>query len=185
MFHSHDQANTITNSLHLWKTGPFLSAPRKGLFSMLDGIEDYGNKIRKNRFPYKSTSLIVSYNNISAFCLFLCKTVRLCNFRNGNKYKISKKFSRRSWQWRYCHANIASSAYTVCKVEEWKTNLMSLAILFHFLCAQHVWDINIFIIRSLRLCCWFTTLVVLSSVRCVLEFWCGLFWVVFVLQVEA
>ena len=28
-------------------------------------------------------------------------------------------------------------------VEEWKTNLMSLAILFHFLCAQHVLDINI------------------------------------------
>ena len=29
---------------------------------------------------------------------------------------------------------------------------MSLAILFHFLCAQHVSDINISIIRSLRLC---------------------------------
>ena len=27
-------------------------------------------------------------------------------------------------------------------VEEWKTNLMSLLILFHFLCAQHVSDIN-------------------------------------------
>ena len=27
-------------------------------------------------------------------------------------------------------------------VEEWKTNLMSLDILFHFLCAQHVSDIN-------------------------------------------
>ena len=27
-------------------------------------------------------------------------------------------------------------------VEEWKTNLMSLAILFHFLCAQHVSDIS-------------------------------------------
>ena len=26
--------------------------------------------------------------------------------------------------------------------EEWKANLMSLAILFHFLCAQHVSDIN-------------------------------------------
>jgi len=32
--------------------------------------------------------------------------------------------------------------------------LMSLAILFHFLCAQHVSDINISIIRSLRLCWW-------------------------------
>jgi len=30
---------------------------------------------------------------------------------------------------------------------------MSLAILFHLLCAQHVSDINISIFRSLRLCC--------------------------------
>ena len=37
-------------------------------------------------------------------------------------------------------------------VDERKTNLMSLAILFHLLCAQHVSDINISIIRSLRLC---------------------------------
>ena len=70
-------------------------------------------------------------------------------------------------------------------VEKWKTNLMSLAILFHFLCAQHVSDINISIFRSLRLCCWITTSVVLFSVRCVLDIWCGWFWVVFVLQAEA
>jgi len=50
---------------------------------------------------------------------------------------------------------------------------MSLAILFHFLCAQHVSYINISIIRSLRLLCWITTLVVLFLVRCVLEFRCG------------
>ena len=50
---------------------------------------------------------------------------------------------------------------------------MSLAILFHFLCTQHVSDINISIIRSLRLCCWITALVVLFSVRCVLEIWCS------------
>jgi len=30
-------------------------------------------------------------------------------------------------------------------VDVWKTNLMSLAILFHLLCAQHVSDIHIFI----------------------------------------
>jgi len=51
---------------------------------------------------------------------------------------------------------------------------MSLAILFHFLCAQHVSDINRSIIRSLRLFCWITTFVVLFLVRCVLEFRCGL-----------
>ena len=53
--------------------------------------------------------------------------------------------------------------------DEWKTNLMSLAILFHLLCAQHVSDINISIFWSLRLCWWITTSVVLFSVRCVLE----------------
>ena len=61
---------------------------------------------------------------------------------------------------------------------------MSLVILFNFLCAQHVSDINISIIRSLRLCCWITTSVVLFSVRCVLEIWCGWVWVVSVLQAE-
>ena len=40
-----------------------------------------------------------------------------------------------------------------------KTNLMSLAISFQFLCAQHVSDINISIIRSLWLFCRISTLV--------------------------
>jgi len=70
-------------------------------------------------------------------------------------------------------------------VEEKKTNLMSLAIIFHFLCAQHVSDINISIIRSLQLFCWITTSVVLFLVRCVLEFRCGWVGVVSVLQAEA
>jgi len=62
---------------------------------------------------------------------------------------------------------------------------MSLIILFHFLCAQHVSDINISITRSSRLLYWITTLVVLFLVRCVLEFRCGWFGVVSVLQAEA
>jgi len=61
---------------------------------------------------------------------------------------------------------------------------MSLAILFH-LCAQHVSDINISIIRSLRLFCWITTLVVLFFVQCVLQFRCGWVGAVSVLQAEA
>jgi len=61
---------------------------------------------------------------------------------------------------------------------------MSLAVLFHFLCTQHVSDINISIIRSLRLCCWITTSVVLFLVRCVLEIWCGCVGVVSVLRAE-
>jgi len=62
---------------------------------------------------------------------------------------------------------------------------MSLVILFHFLCTQHVSDINIAIIRSLRLFCWITTLVVLFLVRCVLKFRCGWLGVVSVLQAAA
>jgi len=62
---------------------------------------------------------------------------------------------------------------------------MSLANLFQFLCAQHVSDLNISIIRSLRLFCWVTTFVVLFLVRCVLEFRCGWLGVVSVLQAEA
>jgi len=59
---------------------------------------------------------------------------------------------------------------------------MSLAILFHFLCAQHVSDINIPVIKSLRLCCWITTSVVLFLVLSFLEISCGWFWVVSVFQ---
>jgi len=46
-------------------------------------------------------------------------------------------------------------------------------------------DINIPIIRSLRLFCWITTLVVLFLVRCVLEFRCVWVGVVSVLRAEA
>ena len=71
------------------------------------------------------------------------------------------------------HSEQTSISYvywTVHHCDSWriKTNLMSHAILFHFLCAQHVSDINISIIRSLRLFCWITTLVVLFLVLCVL-----------------
>jgi len=62
---------------------------------------------------------------------------------------------------------------------------MSFAILFHFLCVQHVSDINISIIRSLRLFCRISTLVVLFLVRCVLEIRSGWVGVVSVLQAEA
>ena len=62
---------------------------------------------------------------------------------------------------------------------------MSVAILFYFLCTQYVSDINISIIRSLRLCCWIAVLVVLFLFRCMLEIWCGWVWVVSVLQASA
>jgi len=61
---------------------------------------------------------------------------------------------------------------------------MSLVILFNLLCAQHVSDINISVIRSLRLYCWITTSVVLFPVRCVFEIWCGWVSVVSVWQAQ-
>ena len=67
---------------------------------------------------------------------------------------------------------------TWTKTWEWE----SLIILFHFLCAQHVSGIYISIIRSLRLFCWITTLVVLFLVRCVLVFRCGWLFRVWSLQ---
>jgi hypothetical protein len=47
-------------------------------------------------------------------------------------------------------------------VENKRPTWCHLLFLFHFLCAQHVLDINMCIIRSLRLFCWITTLVVCS-----------------------
>jgi len=47
-------------------------------------------------------------------------------------------------------------------VENKRPTWCHLLFLFHFLCAQHVSDINISIIRILRLFCWITTLVVFS-----------------------
>ena len=63
---------------------------------------------------------------------------------------------------------------------------MSLDILFHLLCAQHVSDINISLFRSLRLCWWITTSVVLFckdgwfsvsvNLRCIVVcVWCDVF----------
>jgi len=85
--------------------------------------------------------------------------------------------------------NIILNSYvywTVHHCDSWRIkDQLDVTILFHFLCAQHVSDINISIIRSLRLFCWITTLVVLLLVRCVLEFRCGWVGVVSVLQAEA
>ena len=50
----------------------------------------------------------------------------------------------------------------IVTAEELKTDLMPLVILFYFLCTQYISDINISTIRSLRVCCWITTLVFCS-----------------------
>jgi len=70
-------------------------------------------------------------------------------------------------------------------VENKRLTWCHLLFLFHFLCAQNISDINISIIKNLRLFCWITTLVVLFLVRCVLEFRRGWVGVVSVLQASA
>jgi len=91
---------------------------------------------------------------------------RRISVHKKRRIKESTRLFIRPW-----NMNNTATDLKVCFVldEEQKTNLMSLAILFHFLCAQHISDINISIIRSLRLLCWITTLVVLLLFRCMLE----------------
>ena len=84
----------------------------------------------------------------------------LFSYFSENCLKICTPF--KNWRW------YENSELTFMDVE-WKTYLMSVVILFHLLCAQHVSDINISIFRSLWLCWWITISVVLFSVRCVLE----------------
>ena len=115
-------------------------------------------------------------NNFSEYAFSFVLVLHNLHIPNSNT-GLKQIHNAHAWQHTY--------ETTYKYIEEWKTNLMSLSILFHFLCTQHVSDINISIIRSLRLCCWITTSVVLFSVRCVLEIWCGWFWVVPVLQAEA
>jgi len=62
---------------------------------------------------------------------------------------------------------------------------MLIGILFHFLCAQHVSDINISIIRNFATILLNITFVVLFLVRCLLEFWCGWFGAVSILQARS
>jgi len=122
--------------------------------------DDISNEVKINSFAASLYSKLVVFSN--------------------EKYKVHKHAA----QWSLIFLCLRIFRLTICNAEEQKTNLMSLAILFHFLCAQHVSDINISIIRSLRLFCWITTLVVLFLVRCVLEFRCGWVGVVSVLQAE-
>ena len=69
--------------------------------------------------------------------------------------------------------DVSEEFVSIFMIKKWKdcwrikTNLMPLAFFFHFSCAQHVSDINVSIIRGLRLFFWITALVVLFLVRCV------------------
>ena len=67
-----------------------------------------------------------------------------------------------------CESNVY---WTVHHCNSWriKNQLDVTCYFYYLLCAPRVSDINISIIRSLRLCWWITTSVVLFSVRCVLE----------------
>jgi hypothetical protein len=117
-----------------------------------------------------------SMNINSVVCLRLCcSCIHRSLFEIYLICKCSYTVDWKQWDIITNSTNTKQFSKDSLKVEEWKINLMSLAILLHFLCAQHVSDINISIIRSLQLCCWITTSVVLFSVRCVLDLWCGWF----------
>jgi len=66
---------------------------------------------------------------------------------------ISKKLKHLKSLLKITYTLMFTGPYIIVIVEEQKSNLMSVAILFHFLCPQHVSDINMSIIRSLRLFC--------------------------------
>ena len=140
----------------------------KNFYDQLQKILEKTNKNNYTWFPgdLNTRTVIAEIHNIVGS--FGEPVLKPMDFATYSNKKIMNSFYKHRYIYIHTH------------VEEWKTNLMSLAILFHFLCAQHVSDINISIFRSLRQSCWITTSVVLFSVRCVLEVWCGWFWVVFV-----
>jgi len=80
-------------------------------------------------FSHTSVKLLVQYDWTPRFCL---------NIEEG----IATQ-----------HATPSTSDSILPSLNISESNLMSLAILFHFLYAQHVLDFNISIIRSLRLFC--------------------------------
>ena len=125
----------------------------------------FGHPIFLNTFSCFVSLLFLNFN-------LLLILIRFCLFFQSFSTPISSPFVLLKWIFTNVYL-IFIGPCIIAIVEEWNTNLLSLAILFHFLCAQHVSHINISITRSLQLCCWITTSVVLFSVRCVLEIWCG------------
>jgi hypothetical protein len=104
------------------------------------------------KVSYKIPSLvpILSQNNPSP----TYTKVVISSETLGNSYKTKRRHPRVriNISWRHLRDNLMFiGPCIIVIVEERKTNLMSLAILFHVLCAQHVSDINISIIRRLRL----------------------------------
>jgi len=91
-------------------------------------------------------------------------------------------YSVESPHWSYCSWFDVCWSFGVVGLEWYLCCRLKHASRLMCLCAQHVSDINISTIRSLRLFCCIATLVVLFLVRCVLEFRCGWFGVVSVLQ---
>ena len=121
------------------------------------------------------TNILVWYTYVCKAILFFYSTRHIAPLEEECHNSISVIFQEKLLKFMFIGACI------IMIVEGKKGHLMTLAILFHFLCAQYVSDINISIIRSLRLFCWITTLVVLFLFRCVLEFRCGWVGVVSVL----
>ena len=93
------------------------------------------------------------------WCLYRCSPITLassCEYYTTREQKISNLY------WKYGKP-----------LKNKKPNRCHLLYLLYFLDTQHVSGINMSIFRSLRLCCWTTTLAVFFLDCCVLELGCG------------
>ena len=111
---------------------PYLQQPTSGLLSWSSWLKSISCCFTFTYFsPYPPISSNVLYVDIT---FRLARRISECDSLLFTKYVLMF---------------IGPSIIVI--VEEWKTNLMSLAILFHFVCAQHVSDINISIIHSSKI----------------------------------
>ena len=126
-------------------------------------------------FNLSSTTVTILWQSISLTATV--NTAAITSKMSARFTESTRYDSPQTWQW---------TGKTDTSWKSWRLknqlDVTSYFILFNLFCAQHVSDINISIFRSLRLCWWITTSVVLFSVRCVLEIWCCWYLVVFVLQ---
>ena len=126
------------------------------------------NKLQNARCNDKDNfSFFVTIHN--SFLLVVSESYVLVTFQNSTHVHMNFFLTRTDTftsqntdlsSWITMHNLMFIGPCIIAIVDEWKTSLMWLAILFHLLCTQHVSDINISIFRSLRLCWWVTTSVI-------------------------
>ena len=109
-------------------------------------------KYARIKIPYTSPASLITQRKTQL--LRVSEEIKFLYMKKDKLNEILyKAHLQAALEWGNCwHLNPVCQIVNTKKIEERKTNLMSLIILFHLLCAQHVSDINIAIFRSLRLC---------------------------------